>query len=78
MTDEIPLYGNFRRNVRQLLGEYEWNQDDLAAAMGCTKSHVSQLLSGRSGPGLLTLHTVAEALDCTAADLISEESLTGG
>lgn len=60
----------FRANVRNRLDAIGISQADLAKRLGVTRSFVSQMLSGHRRPGLDTLQTFADALDCKPADLL--------
>lgn len=64
--------------MRRRMAKANWNQDDLAAAAGVGKSYISHLLSGHRNPSLQTLSMIADALGCTAADLLKEKRARGG
>jgi len=50
------------------------NQTQLAAAIGLSKSAVSQLVNGVTNPSKPTLELLAAALGCTVGELTSEEA----
>jgi len=50
------------------------NQTQLAAAIGLSKSAVSQLVNGVTNPSKPTLEQLAAALGCTVGELTGEET----
>lgn len=53
--------------------ELELSQATLAERLGVQQSNVSTYLTGKRDPGLEIVERWAEALECTAADLMSEK-----
>lgn len=60
----------FRKNVESHMARLKWDRGDLANAMGCTPSYVTQILGKHRGVGLNTLENVAQALGVPASDLL--------
>ena len=73
-TATLRLSKIFVRNVRRRMAELCISQQQLSDRIGCDKSHVSSLLSGRRHPGLSSLDAFAAALRTEPAELISENS----
>lgn len=60
----------FRANVESMLIKLGWGRSDLAAEMGVTPSHITQVLGGHRGVGLETIDKMADALGVQASDLL--------
>ena len=50
--------------------EKHWTQSEMAAYLGLSRGHISDLERGRREIGLLTLQVVARGLDVTMAKLL--------
>ena len=61
----------FAFNVQDRLNTLGWTQVDLAERLGSERSHVCRMLAAKHSPRLETVMKVAEALDCSAATLLS-------
>lgn len=64
------LYAAFQANVRARMDALGVTQSQLARKLQVSPAFVSQLLNGKSRPGLDTLENFGKALQCQAADLI--------
>lgn len=71
--DIMALQETFVANLRSMLVDHGLTQSDLAAKVGVTPAYISQLLSGHRTPQLETLEKLAKAMNCRAAELISEK-----
>jgi len=60
----------FRTNVRRRLAEKGMRQRELATRLDVTDAYVSQILSGRSVPGLEVIEKIAGALETTPQYLL--------
>jgi transcriptional regulator with XRE-family HTH domain len=56
--------------IKEVRGERELTQKDLAKRVGITQSHLSQLESGNKEPSLSTLERIAEELDLSVPMLV--------
>lgn len=63
------------RELRLKLGR---SQEDLAAAVGCSRIHISRIESGLKRPSVELLRKLAEALQTTAGFLIESEPTQEG
>lgn len=60
-------------NLQRFRRQKQWTQPDLAEEAEVSKGYIYMLESGEmTNPSLDILHKIAEALDCTVADLIGE------
>jgi transcriptional regulator with XRE-family HTH domain len=65
------LYSAFVANVLARMDILGINRVELSERLGCTKAHVSAMLSGRRRPGLDSLESFAKALEVDQpADLL--------
>jgi transcriptional regulator with XRE-family HTH domain len=65
------LYTAFVANVLARMAILGLNRVELAERLGCTKAHVSAMLSGRRRPGLDSLESFAKVLEVDEpADLL--------
>ena len=65
------LYTAFVANVLARMAILGLNRVELAERLGCTKAHVSDMLSGRRRPGLDSLESFANVLEVDEpADLL--------
>lgn len=62
----------FRRNLRVQLRRMGWTQKDLAYAIGVSPASISRYINGARVPDGYILLKLANALECTADDLIRE------
>jgi transcriptional regulator with XRE-family HTH domain len=58
-------------NIRRLRKARGWTQDDLAAEVKVEQAAISLIENARANPTLLTLETVAKALDVSFVDLFA-------
>jgi transcriptional regulator with XRE-family HTH domain len=58
------------KRIRTLRRKKQWTQSEMAAYLGLSRGHISDLERGRREIGLLTLQTVAKGLDTTMAKLL--------
>jgi transcriptional regulator with XRE-family HTH domain len=65
--DICLLLGSQIRRLRKARG---WRQIDLAAHAELSKTHVSEVETGKRELGIRTLARVADALDCNVSDLM--------
>jgi len=56
--------------IRTLRKKKRWTQSEMAAYLGLSRGHISDLERGRREIGLLTLQIVARGLDTTMARLL--------
>lgn len=47
LFDETPIPPG--EHLRQMLGEHEWTQDDLAAITGRSRQQINDIIAGRRG-----------------------------
>lgn len=66
-TDKI-LKNNFKRTLQIKMSAKWIDQDELARRIGTSQQMVSKYLTGKSVPGYLILHKIANALDCNIDD----------
>jgi DNA-binding helix-turn-helix protein len=66
-TDKI-LKNNFKRTLQIKMSAKWIDQDELARRIGTSQQMVSKYLTGKSVPGYLMLHKIANALDCNIND----------
>lgn len=59
--------------VRRLRGVRSWTLDDLAARSGVSRRLVVQIEQGEANPSIGTLLRLADALDVTLTDLVSDQ-----
>ena len=58
--------------VRRFRGNLELTQEQLGAAVGVSRQHVSKWETGSSAPSLEMLRRLGKALGCTPGELIPE------
>jgi len=58
------------KRIRTLRKKKQWTQSEMAAYLGLSRGHISDLERGRREIGLLTLQIVARGLDTTMAKLL--------
>lgn len=61
--------------IWERLSELGWKKQDLATALGCGKSHATQLLNGGRNMTLRTLSDIAQALGSEVRVSLVEEGL---
>ena len=69
---------SFASNLKRAMCESCTNTTELAAAVGVSKSSISQYTSGAKFPRSETLEKIAEVLDCTVEILTSDKPLADG
>lgn len=69
---------SFASNLKRAMCESCTNTTELAAAVGVSKSSISQYTSGAKFPRAETLDKIAEVLDCTVEILTSDKSPAEG
>ncbi|WP_281679813.1 helix-turn-helix transcriptional regulator [Synergistes jonesii] len=62
-----------RERMRMMRLKKRMSQAQLAAAVGISQPFLNNFETGRYVPSLKHLETIARALSCSAADLISDE-----
>lgn len=67
-----PLTARVSLNIRLAMVERDFNQEQLAAAVGLTGMAISRRLSGQVAIRLTDLESIAAALEVTADDLLRE------
>lgn len=60
------------RNCRARRASMKISQAELSKRAGVAASHLSHIENGRGNPTLEILETIAEALDCSVVDLLSD------
>ncbi len=65
-------------SIWDVLKDRGWQKQDLARALGCSKSHVTQLLNGGRNMTLRTLADIAETLNCQVSIDLEERNDEGG
>lgn len=60
------------RLVRERRLAQGWSQQVLGNRVGCTKQHISDLEHGKVEPSLRMLRQLAQALNVSAADLLTD------
>jgi len=63
------IFGNV---LRQLRNSKDLSQEDLAACLDISRSHIGRLESGEKQPSLKMLFRLADALEVPASAIISE------
>ena len=63
----------FHQNLKQRMADQGLNQTSLAQRAGVTKQSVSQWCLGETRPSKKALAKLADALNCTVAELTGEE-----
>lgn len=58
------LWAVFRKRLRALCDQRNWNQPDLARESGLNQTQVSKYLAGKSSPTIQSAMRIALALDC--------------
>ena len=58
------------KRIRVQRNKKRWTQSEMAAYLGLSRGHISDLERGRREIGLLTLQTVARGLDTTMGKLL--------
>lgn len=66
----------FTENVKLCLYRLGLSRSDLAARMGCSKSYVTNICSGRRSPTIDTIDRVAQALGVEPWKLLRETEKT--
>lgn len=70
---------NYGRAIRLLCARDNYDQRDLAKALGCATSYVSLLANGhRTNPSSLVLTKMAKFFRCSVSELISLAEGKGG
>ena len=64
---ELKIIG---KNVARIRKEKGFTQEDLCGAAEIDRSYLSEIENGKMNVTVKSLVTIAEALDCTLADLI--------
>lgn len=60
------------KNIKSYRIRAKMTQQELAAVLATTQGHIGQIERGGRYPSIDMLFSIAEALNCTAADLVSE------
>lgn len=80
--ESVPQAGDIRKvvasEVKALLGRYDLTQSDLATHLEMTQSQVSKRLRGAIPFNIVELQTMAEYFNVSVAQLLGEQSWTGG
>jgi transcriptional regulator with XRE-family HTH domain len=63
---------NFGAQIIERLKSKHWNQSDLARATGLGRDSISTYIHGTVRPTPKNLSKIAEALDCSPADLLPD------
>lgn len=71
---ERELYQEFGRRLRELREKAGLTQDQIAKAIGLTRTSVTNIEAGRQSVDLATLYSLADALDVWPADLLVGEA----
>ena len=58
------------KRIRALRMRKRWTQSEMAAYLGLSRGHISDLERGTREVGILTLQTIATGLDTTMARLL--------
>ena len=66
-TQELIILG---KRIQQFRRESGLTQEDVADAMGCSVTYISKLERGRASCNLSRLLTLANVLQCDAAELL--------
>ena len=69
---------NFGERLKLMLKEKNMSQKDLATKAGRTEAAISRYIKGTRVPSAMTLKVIAEALQCSVADLMEEPRLYFG
>jgi len=63
---------NFGKILRRLRNAKGWSQEDLAARLEISRSHIGRLETGEKQPSLNMLFRLADALEVPATVIIAE------
>ena len=63
----------FSRNLKKLMEDYHYTQEQLSDWIGIGQSTISYWLSGKRLPKAAMLDKLAEIFHCTKADLLQED-----
>jgi transcriptional regulator with XRE-family HTH domain len=64
------VYAKLGKSVRRLRRELGWTQDVLADRSGLHRAHIGEIERGETNVTLLTLKTLADALNVRITDLL--------
>jgi transcriptional regulator with XRE-family HTH domain len=70
-NEDTPTLQAIGRNIAKLRERKGWTQEDLAMEIGAGSITISQYERGIRGPSYGRLKKIAEALDCSARELVS-------
>ncbi len=72
-TCVTPAEGEvFRATLARYMRERCRNsQSEAARRLGCSQAHISNLIRGKTGPGLTLMRALAADLGCRVADVVS-------
>jgi len=62
--------------IKELRKARGWTQDHLAALVGCTKTHISEMESGKKNPSHPMMQAIAQAFDVSVTDLYGPDGAT--
>lgn len=60
--------------IKELRKARGWTQDDLADKLGCSKSHVSEMESGKKNPSTPMMEQMAQAFGVTVVELFTDQA----
>ena len=66
----MPITIHFGEQVRSTRKNLNISQEELALIAGINRSHMGQIERGTKSAGLTMVARIAEALDCSAAQLL--------
>jgi len=66
----MPIKIHFGKQVRSKRKDLNISQEELALIAGINRSHMGQIERGTKSAGLTMVARIAEALDCSAAQLL--------
>ncbi len=72
MITEAVAKANISRNLKKILGERVMTPYALAKATGEPQNTVYRIVRGENEPGTVLLARMAEVLECTVDDLLSD------
>lgn len=58
--------------LKELRTQREWTQDQLAAAIGASKSHVSEMETGKKNPSAPMLEKIAKVFGLRLSEVLDE------
>jgi len=59
--------------IKELRNARGWTQEHLASIVGCTKTHISEMESGKKNPSHPMMRSIAQAFGVSVTDLYGDD-----